>query len=130
MSDEQVDRLLACMGYRLEVTRRLVQPGLTRSERRSWLVHRQVAALLGPSELDRWRPRIERNIQSLTCRVQGQPHERNLARWAELVKVGDEAALRRALTCLDRASIEMREVSPFAGVLPDRVRLDAIQNAS
>src|SRR2546429_3702716 len=35
-SDEQLDRLLSCMGYRLEVTRRPVLAELTRPERRSW----------------------------------------------------------------------------------------------
>ena len=35
LSDDQLDRLLSCMGYRLEVTRRPVVPELTRSERRS-----------------------------------------------------------------------------------------------
>ena len=31
LSDEQLDRLLSCMGYRLEVVRRPVVPELTRS---------------------------------------------------------------------------------------------------
>ena len=35
LSDEQLDRLLSCMGRRLEVVRRPVLPQLTRSERRS-----------------------------------------------------------------------------------------------
>src|SRR6266567_3305533 len=39
LSDDQLDRLLSCMGYRLEVTRRPVVPELTRSERRSWRLH-------------------------------------------------------------------------------------------
>jgi hypothetical protein len=34
-TDDQLDRLLSCMGYRLEVTRRPVVHELTRSERRS-----------------------------------------------------------------------------------------------
>jgi hypothetical protein len=39
LSDEQLDRLLSCMGYRLEVTWRPVVPDLNRSERRSWRLH-------------------------------------------------------------------------------------------
>ena len=35
LSDEQLDRLLSCMGYRLEISRQPVTPDLTRSERRS-----------------------------------------------------------------------------------------------
>ena len=34
LSDDQLERLLSCMGYRLEVVRRPVIPELTRSERR------------------------------------------------------------------------------------------------
>jgi hypothetical protein len=45
LSDEQLDRLLSCMGYRLEVVRRPVAPDLTRSERRSWRLHRVLTGL-------------------------------------------------------------------------------------
>ena len=40
LSDEQLDRLLSCMGYQLEVVRQQVRPELTRSEWRSWRLHR------------------------------------------------------------------------------------------
>ncbi len=46
LSDDQLDRLLSCMGYRLEVERRAVVPDLTRRERRSWTLHRQLSAHL------------------------------------------------------------------------------------
>src|SRR3954452_8161486 len=42
LSDDQLDRLLSCMGYRLEVVRQPVIPELTRSERRSWRLHREL----------------------------------------------------------------------------------------
>lgn len=38
-SDDQIDRLLSCMGYRLEVSRQAIDADLTRSERRSWSMH-------------------------------------------------------------------------------------------
>jgi transcriptional regulator with XRE-family HTH domain len=50
-SDEQLDRLLSCMGYRLEVVRRAVKPELTRAERRSWKLHRQLSTQLNRSTL-------------------------------------------------------------------------------
>ena len=78
MSDEQLDRLLSCMGYRLEVIRRPVVPELTRSERRSWRLHRQLSGHLTRSTLEEWRPMIRRNLQRLREGVQGQPHTRNL----------------------------------------------------
>ena len=80
MSDEQLDRLLSCMGYRLEVVRRPVTPDLTRSERRSWRLHRQLSGLLTKDSLEEWRPVMERNLQRLRGSVTGQPHTRNLDR--------------------------------------------------
>jgi transcriptional regulator with XRE-family HTH domain len=117
LSDEQLDRLLSCMGYRLEVVRRPVEPELTRSERRSWRLHRQLSSRLTRSGLEEWMPTIERNLERLGGRVRGQPHLRNLERWRALVEAGDVLGLHRVLTGLDRDSIEMREVSPMSGLL-------------
>jgi transcriptional regulator with XRE-family HTH domain len=94
LSDEQLDRLLSCMGYRLEVTR---------------------------------RPFIERNLGRLRGSVTGQPHSRNLDRWESLVRDGDVLGLHRVLTGLDRDSIEMREVSPMGGLLPQDERQAALR---
>lgn len=129
LSDEQLDRLLSGMGYRLEVIRRPVVPELTRSERRSWLLHRQVSKQLTRSSLNEWRPRIERNLTRLRGSVSGQPHLRNLDRWERLVDLGDLPGLHRVLTALDRDSIEMREVSPMGGVLSQDERADVLQLA-
>jgi transcriptional regulator with XRE-family HTH domain len=122
MSDEQLDRLLSCMGRRLEVVRRPRTPRLTRSERRSWLLHRQLSRSLSPSTLEDWRPTIEANLNRLRSGVRGQPHLRNLERWESLLERGDVPGLHRVLTGLDRSSIEMREVSPFGGLLPEDER--------
>lgn len=128
-SDDQLDRLLACMGLRLEVTQRAVTAELTRSERRSWLLHRQISARLTPSTLAAWRPTIEANLSRLRDGVRGQPHTRNLERWATLLNGGDVRSLQRVLTGLDRGSIEMREVSPMSGLLSDEERHDALAGA-
>jgi hypothetical protein len=129
LSDEQLDRLLSCMGYRLEVVRRPVIPDLTRSERRSWRLHRQLSSLLTKDSLQEWRPVMERNLQRLRSSVTGQPHSRNLDRWDSLVKRGDVPGLHRVLTGLDRDSIEMREVSPMSGLLPHSERQAVLQEA-
>ena len=129
LSDEHLDRLLSCMGYRLEAIRRPVRPELTRSEWRSWRLHRQLSTHLTQSSLERWRPAVERNLARLRGTVRGQPHVRNLDRWESLVDHGDVAGLRRILTGLDRGSIEMREVSPLGGLLPDEERLEVLQAA-
>jgi transcriptional regulator with XRE-family HTH domain len=118
VSDEQLDRLLSCMGYRLQVVRRSIEPELTRSERRSWQLHRVLSRQLSEPTLQQWRPTIRENLTRLRGNIQGEPHERNLRRWRLLIKSGDLGGLHRVLTGLDRDSIEMREVSPLSGVTP------------
>lgn len=130
LSDDQLDRLLSCMGRRLEVVRRSVEPELTRSERRSWLLHRRLSSRLTRQSLGEWRPMIERNLIRVRAGVTGQPHVRNLERWTSLVECGDLVGLKRVLTGLDRDSIEMREVSPMSGILSQEDRNDVLTRAS
>ena len=82
-----------------------------------------------PSSLEQWRPTIERNLERLRSTVRGQPHLRNLDRWKLLLDRGDVTGFHRILTGLDRDSIEMREVSPVGGLLPNEERLEALQMA-
>ena len=126
LSDDQLERLLSCMGYRLEVVRRPVVPKLTRSERRSWQLHRRLSSLLNSDSLQEWRPKIEHSAERLSGQVTGQPHESNLQRWRDLVERGGLPGLHRVLTGLDRDSIEMREVSPMGGLLTQEQRSEAI----
>lgn len=126
ISDDQLDRLLSCMGYRVEVVRRPVKPELTRSEGRSWRLHRTLSRRLDEQTLHEWRPVIRENLTRLRSSVQGQPHERNLRRWGSLERSGDLGGLHRVLTGLDRDSIEMREVSPMSGLLSDEDRRKAL----
>ena len=127
LSDDQLDRLLSCMGYRLEVVRRPVPVDLTRSERRSWALHRRVSTHLTRSSLEAWRGTIERNLERLRSSVKGQPHLRNLDRWQSLIDRSDVLGLHRVLTGLDRESIEMREVSPMGGLLSQEDRSDVLR---
>lgn len=129
LSDDQLDRLLSCMGYRLEVVRRPVRPELTRSERRSWELHRRLSSHLTRTTLEQWIPTIERNVDRLTQRVTGQPHERNVERWRRLVETRDLLGFHRVLTGLNRNSIEMREVSPMSGLLPQDERTAVLSKA-
>ena len=119
-----LERLLGCMGYRLEVIRRPVEPVLTRSEQRSWRLHRQLSTHLTQQVLQGVAPadRVER-LSQLRSRVTGQPHARNIERWGRLARpAGTFRGLRRVLTGLDRDSIEMREVSPMGGLLSQEER--------
>lgn len=122
MSDEMVDRLLSCLGYRLEVVRRPVRVELDRSHLRSWRLHRQLASHLTPGVLEGWMARIQRNLERLRGSVQGEPHVTNLDRWGVLVQQRDLPGLRRVMTGLDTDSVQMREVSPLGGLLPQAER--------
>jgi hypothetical protein len=115
-------------GYHLEVTRRAIAAELTRCEWRSWRLHRQLATHLTRTTLVDWRPAILANIERLRKAVRGQPHTRNLSRWEQLVRGGDLVALRRALTGLDRDSVEMREVTPMGGLLSEAERTEALRS--
>lgn len=132
-SDEQPDRLLSCMERRLEVTRRSVRPELTHSERRSWMLHRKLSTHLTTASFKEWLPQLERNVERLRHGVRGPVHLRNIQQWLALIDQSDIVGLHRAMTGLDRTSIEMREVSPFGSILPDEQRhevLDELRRAS
>lgn len=126
LSDEQLDRLLSCLGYRLEVVRRPVRPELTRSELRSWMLHRRLSKRLTSQTLEMWLPKLERNLERERESVRGSVHRSNVDRWTDLVRRRDLSGLRRVLTGLDRDSIDMREVSPMGGLLPEEERLEVM----
>lgn len=130
VSDEQLQRLLTCMGYELHVIRKAERPTLTRSERRSWRLHRQISSHLTRDSLVDWRPIIRRNLSRLESNTQGEPHAGNIHEWRRLVDMNDVLGVHRLLTGLDRHSIEMREVSPFGGVLSEEERLQVLRQTS
>lgn len=127
MSDDLLVRLLSCMGRTLEVTRRPLEPKLTRSERRSWSLHRKLSSLLTAETLAHWTPVIERNLERLADSTSGEPHQRNLDRWRVLVEDRNVREIKRFMTGLDRGAIEMREVSPLGGLLPESDRQEVLR---
>lgn len=126
LSDEMLDRLLSCMGFRLEVIRRPIRHQLNRSTERSWQLHRRLSKHLTPQTLEEWRPTIVGNLRRLRDSVQGQPHERNLERWSRLLRERDVSGMRRVMTGLDTDSVEMREVSPLGGLLSQEERSEVL----
>jgi len=126
-SDEQLDRLLTCMGRRLLVKREPVVPDLTHSEWRSWMLHRRLSAKLTKGRLNQWLPTIVNNLERLRSGVRGRTHLANVDKWNGMIRSQDLAGMRRAMNGLDRASIELREVTPFSGLLPEAERLEVLQ---
>lgn len=127
LSDDQLGRLLSCMGYRVEVSRAAVAVELTRAERRSWMLHLQLASHLTSLTLEHWSETMQDNLRRLRRGVTGQPHTDNIERWAHLIETQDVGGLRRVLTGLDREHIDMREVSPMAGLLLEHERSDVLK---
>jgi transcriptional regulator with XRE-family HTH domain len=130
LSDDMLDRLLSCMGYRLEVIRQPVKPMLDRSTRRSWELHRRLSRHLTSGTFGEWRPVMVLNLTRLRDDTRGQPHLRNLDRWQRLIDDGDLPGLHRAMTGLDTESVEMREVSPMRGLLSQDERSEILGLAS
>ena len=91
------------------------------------MLHRELARQLTPSILAQWQPTIKRNLRRLRSGVKGQPHLRNVDRWESLVERGDVPGLHRVLTGLGRDCIEMREVSPLAGLLTHEERIRVLR---
>ncbi len=127
MSDDLLNRLLLCLGYRLEVVRRPVRVELDRSHLRSWRLHRQLATHLDPTVLDDWMPTVYRNLERLRNAIQGEPHVSNLDRWERLMEQRDVPGLRRVMTGLDTDSVQMREVSPLGGLMSQTERLQVLE---
>jgi transcriptional regulator with XRE-family HTH domain len=77
LSDDMLDRLLSCLGYRLEVVRRPVRSELPRSEERSWRLHRQLSRNLnprrskggGPRSCGTWSGSVSGPRDSRTCAI-------------------------------------------------------------
>ena len=124
MSDQMLDRLLSCVGFRLEVVRRPVKVELRPSEEQSWRLHCRLSRNLNSSTFEEWLPTIEKNLKRLRAGTSGQPHMRNLDQWQHLVEGGDLPGLHCVLTGRDRDSVEMREVSPMGGLLSQRERAE------
>jgi transcriptional regulator with XRE-family HTH domain len=130
LSDDMLDRLLSCMGYRLEVVRQPVRQELGRSPKRSWELHRRLSSHLTSETFSNWRPTMLRNLTRLREDTRGQPHLRNLDRWQHLIQDGDLSGLHRVMTGLDTDSVEMREVSPMRGLLSQQERTEVLRLAS
>jgi transcriptional regulator with XRE-family HTH domain len=127
MSDEMLNRLLTCMGHELEISRRPVRVEMDRDSRRRWLMHRQLLQHLTPETWQTWRDTMLHNIERLRESTHGQPHERNIDRWCSIVETDDVPSLRRIMLDTSTDGIEMREVSPLLGLLPEDERLRVLE---
>lgn len=120
-SEPTLSRLLSAMGVTTRITVAPVE--MERTKRRSWQLHRAISVALGkhlPGNL--WQ-RMQHNLDRVREHSRGEPHERNMTRWQHIIDEEDLRELRRTLTDSSPDGIDMREVSPMAGLLPEEDRL-------
>ncbi|MFD0520359.1 helix-turn-helix domain-containing protein [Paractinoplanes durhamensis] len=96
------------------------KPKLTRDQVKSLWLHQAVAGAL-VSDPDPVLAKARQNLERLRRQHRDTMAEIWLARWQERIDEGPSAVLR-ALTSEDPESIELRQNSPFAGVLPQDLR--------
>lgn len=93
---------------------------------RSLWLHRAVAGRLA-RDPERVLRRARRNLDRLERAHPTGMSSRWLARWRRLVDEGPEAVMR-VLTAESAEADELRQNSPFAGVLPDGERLAVLRS--
>jgi excisionase family DNA binding protein len=106
------------------------RPRLTRDQLKSLWLHQAVAGLL-VADPDAVLSRAADNLDRLLVQHRGTMTEFWLMRWQEKLNDGATAVLK-ALTADDAESVELRQNSPFAGVLTPPLRrqvLDAFTRA-
>jgi hypothetical protein len=105
------------------------EPLERREERVALELHRAVAQKL-IDDPNRVLDFVPGNVARLAERVRGDVGHSWLAEWSELAEVGSIGGLVDVMLGTDRRSIDMRQVSPFMGVLTEPERLAAIDRAS
>ncbi len=98
---------------------------LTRDQLKSLWLHQAVAGNL-VTDPDRVLGKARDNLDRLLRQHQGTMAEVWLQRWQERINAGPGAVLK-ALTSEDPESVELRQNSPFAGVLPQPQRLKILE---
>lgn len=105
----------------------LLDPGLTREQEKSLWLHR---AMLGPLMID---PNAVLDLARENIRAWLPQHREDgmaagyLKQWLDVLDGGVDDVVE-SLTGTDEASCELRQNSPFAGVLPDADRRQALRS--
>ncbi|MDR1187035.1 MAG: hypothetical protein LBK95_06210 [Bifidobacteriaceae bacterium] len=120
---------MGAMGLGLEASFEAVSPWANASDEHSWLLHRALVGKLEPVTLAAWRDTISPNLDHLCGKVHGEPHRTRLAEWRSLCQDTDLSGIRRALLATGDYAKQMRDVSPFTGILDQSERLAALAPA-
>ncbi|BEL01938.1 helix-turn-helix domain-containing protein [Actinoplanes sichuanensis] len=128
---ERGDLPFVMVGKHRRITRSAVEellhprPKLTRDQLKSLWLHQAVAGLL-VTDPDAVLSKAAENLDRLMVQHQGTMTEIWLTRWREKLRQGPGAVLK-TLTSEDPEAVELRQNSPFAGVLPQAQRQQALK---
>lgn len=122
-----LDRLLAACGYAIDIVPDIHSPRWTRVEEKSLAIHRQIAArLLQDPEATIAKARS--NLDQLRNADRGHA-ARWLDEWDDLLgRPTDE--LVTAMLARTQHAIDLRQMTPFAGVLTDAERTRALRTVN
>ena len=123
-----LELLFGSMGLRPRTVLLVDPEPMGHSERRSWLLHRQLSTHL--DDFDSWLDKLKSNLDLVEHSVSGEPHQSNLQRWRQLVEQRDVRGVRRVMVDPSRDGQQMREVGPFTGLLPNDERLQVLRTLS
>lgn len=101
------------------------KPRLTRDQLKSLWLHQAVAGLL-VTDPDAVLGKASENLDRLLTQHQGTMTESWLTRWREVLSQGPGAVLKM-LTSETPEAVELRQNSPFAGVLSQTQRQQVLQ---
>ena len=122
---DTLDRLLAACGYTIDVVPDVNAPRWTRVEEKSLAIHRQIAARLLRSP----QPTVAKarsNLISLRSADRGHS-ARWLSEWDELLDRPTDEIVTAMLARTQRG-IDLRQMTPFAGVLTVAERRKALRS--
>ena len=127
---ETLTKALEAMGTTLdaELPKLSTTPLDRREDRVALELHKAIAKRLIDDPVGT-RAVVPGNIKRIRERVQGAEMERVLDRWQELSSAQNIGPLIDAMLGDSSLSRTMRQTSPFAGVLSETERLDAIHKA-
>ena len=118
-----LERIALAGGYDLVVE---LRPRLSGPEIRTLEMHRAITTKI-ESDTERVREIAQRNLQVLRAQDTAGNAEPYLDAWEDLIS-GPVARLIAVMTSTDQAARDLRQASPFAGVLTDEERLEVLMS--
>lgn len=131
-----IRKIAEVTGVSPSVSQRLLEkaresrPRLSRREERvSYELHRAVAEKIAENP-QRVLGKARTNLERMSSRVRDEYAKEWVAEWAALVSGGDVNLLVEGMLRGDERGIDLRQMTPFAGVLSQQERLIAIHKAA